>query len=52
MAKKQIRISVDAELLKEARDLGLDLGRILELAIKSRAATLRDLNKTENTEAS
>ena len=51
MAKKQIRISVDAEFLREARDLGLDLGRTLELAIKRRAGALRALNEIDDLEA-
>ena len=50
MGKKQIRVSIDAELLKEARAYGLDLGSVLELAIERRAAALRALNDVEDLE--
>ena len=50
MAKQQVRISIDRELLREARAYGLDLGGVLELAIEGRVKALKALEGMEDLE--
>jgi len=50
MAKTQVRLTLDRELVEEAKMLGLDLRRILELALRKRVAALRALDGIEDME--
>jgi post-segregation antitoxin (ccd killing protein) len=42
-AKTQIRVSIDKELVEEARRLGINLAKTCEWAIRSRVAAIRTL---------
>jgi len=50
MAKKQIRVSIEEELIKEAKCLGINLRKTCELAIRNRVAALKALDGIEDLE--
>lgn len=47
--KKQVRVMIDEAVLAEARELGLNLSRICERAVKQRIKAIKAYEKREAT---
>ena len=50
MPKTQIRVTIDKRLAAEAKELGLNLSRTCERAIRMRVAALRSLEGLDDLE--